>query len=181
MKLKEFLQGKALGHPSHPFFVHFPSALFPASLLLDLLSWWADAPGLARAAVYDLALGCGFGLLAVLTGFLDYLGMIPGSRKHRVATWHWVIQVAVMGTFTLSLGVRAALSVPFPTPVWLLALSAFGVLGLLVGSYFGGELVYRMGMRVSTGPQPPPPLLVPFKVLWRSLRGMGERQQPARR
>jgi hypothetical protein len=36
------------------------------------------------------------------------------------------------------------------TPLYLLALSLIGLPLLLLGNYFGAELVYRMGMRVNT-------------------------------
>ena len=36
--LKDVVQGKPFGHPSHPPFVHFPSALLPAALVFDVAS-----------------------------------------------------------------------------------------------------------------------------------------------
>jgi uncharacterized membrane protein len=38
MKGIDFLKGKWLGHPLHPILVHIPMALWPASLIFDLLS-----------------------------------------------------------------------------------------------------------------------------------------------
>ena len=82
MSLKAVLQGKPLGHPSHPMFVHFPTALFPTSLLFDLLSWLIAEPALVKAAFYDIAVALVVGMLAVLTGFVDYFGMVsPGSTR----------------------------------------------------------------------------------------------------
>ena len=177
MGLKDFLQGKPLGHPSHPLFVHFPSALFPTGLLLDILAWFFQEPALVKAAFYDIAVGSAGGLLAALTGFVDYFGMIPGSRKHAVTTWHWLIQVSVLGIFLLSLVLRwPLLGVP-QTPLPIVLLSAIGVLGLLVGSYLGGELVYRMGMRVSTGPRPTPALLALLERLLAGARGFSLRDR----
>ena len=88
MSVKEIIQGKPLGHPSHPLFVHFPSALFPISLAFDIASWVLSEPALVKAAFYNIAAGVALAIPALLTGFVDYFGMVPKSRKHRVATWH---------------------------------------------------------------------------------------------
>ncbi len=106
MSIKDVLQGKPLGHPSHPMFVHFPAALFPTSLLFDLLSWVITQPELVKAAFFNIAVGLAAGLLAVLTGFVDYLGMVSGSRKQRVTTWHMLANLSLMSIFALSLGLR---------------------------------------------------------------------------
>ena len=86
MSIKDILQGKPLGHPSHPMVVHFPTALFPTSFLFDLLSWGIAEPVLVKVAFYNIAVGLLGSLLAILTGLVDYFGMVPGSRKHRVTT-----------------------------------------------------------------------------------------------
>jgi uncharacterized membrane protein len=107
MGIKDVLQGKPLGHPSHPMFVHFPTALFPTSLLFDLLSWGFTEPTLVKAAFYNIALGLFGALLAMVTGFVDYRGMIPGSRKYRVTTWHMLANLSLVFIFAISLGLRA--------------------------------------------------------------------------
>ena len=159
MSFKEVLQGKPLGHPSHPMFVHFPTALFPTSLLFDLLSWGITQPELVKAAFYNIAVGLGGALLAVLTGFVDYFGMVSGSKKHRVTTWHMLANLPLVLLFAISLGLRSQELDATRTPLYILVLSLIGLPLLLVGNYFGGELVYRMGMRVNTGKLRETPLL----------------------
>ena len=107
MGLREVLQGKPLGHPSHPTFVHFPTALLPTSLLFDVLSWAISEPELVRAAFYNVAVGMAGALWALLTGFVDYFGMVPDSRKHRVTTWHMLANLPLMLIFATSLGLRS--------------------------------------------------------------------------
>ena len=160
MRLKDFLQGKPLGHPSHPLFVHFPSALFPTSLLFDLLSWAFDEPALVKAALYTIGVGLAPATVAILTGFVDYFGMVPGSSKRRVATWHWVLTLPMVLIFSLAVALRAGQTDAAHTSLPLIGLSLIGVALLTVGNYFGAELVYRMGMRVSTGPRRETPLVV---------------------
>jgi uncharacterized membrane protein len=147
--LKDIVQGKPLGHPSHAMFVHFPSALFPAAVLFDLLSF-VDADGtLVRAAFYNIALGLGVSALAALTGLVDYLPMVGGSRKKQLGTYHLVAQVTAVSLFALSLVVRAYDYNAGQTPVLGFVPAAIGALVIGVGNYFGGTLVYRQGMRVS--------------------------------
>lgn len=159
MRIKDWIQGKPFGHPSHPLFVHFPSALLPTSFVFDIVSWVVAEPALVKAAFFNMAAGIAVAAVAVLTGFADYFGMIPGSRKHRVATWHWLVNVPMLLIFALSLALRVpGLDRP-QTPAPLLALSFVGMVLLMVGNYFGAELVYRLGMRVNTGRLRETPLL----------------------
>ena len=159
MGIKDILQGKPLGHPSHPMFVHFPTALFPASLLFDILSWTITEPELVKAAYYNIIVGLAGALLAILTGFVDYFGMVSGSRKHRVTTWHMLANLPLVLIFAVSLGLRSLELDAMRTPLYIVVLSIIALPFLMVGNYFGGELVYRMGMRVNTGRLAEPPLL----------------------
>ena len=145
MSLKEILQGKPLGHPSHPMFVHFPTALFPTSLLFDLLSWGIAEPALVKAAFFNIAIALLAGLLAVLTGFVDYFGMVSGSRKHKVTTWHMLANLPVILILAVSLVLRLFSFDDDRTPLHIVALSLIGLPLLIIGNYFGAELVYRMG------------------------------------
>jgi uncharacterized membrane protein len=174
MSIKDVLQGKPLGHPSHPMFVHFPTALFPTSLLFDLLSWTITEPELVKAAFYTMAVGLAGALLAVLTGFVDYLGMVPGSRKHRVTTWHMLANLCLVVIFAVSLSLRPMQLDAARTPLYILALSLVGMPLLLVGNYFGAELVYRMGMRVNTGRLRETPLLLRAVARVRRTLGLQE-------
>ena len=155
-------------------FVHFPTALFPTSLLFDILSWAITEPALVKAAFYNIAVGLSGALLAILTGFVDYFGMVSGSRKHRVTTWHMLANLALVLIFTTSLGLRYLEWDATRTPVYILALSLAGLPLLLVGNYFGAELVYRMGMRVNTGKLRETPLLLKAVALVRRRFGVRE-------
>lgn len=149
---REWFQGKPLGHPTHALLVHYPVALAAAVTALDLIARVArPQPGLVRAAAF-LAIGASAtGALAWVTGLVDWLGMVRGSRKRRVATTHLVVQ-----SLTVTLLVASAI-IRWPdragsVPSWgALVVAAAANATVLVGNYFGGELVYRMGMRVSTG------------------------------
>ena len=148
--LKEIVQGKPLGHPSHPLFVHFPSALLPAALVFDVISLFEADSTLTRAAFYNICLGLAVAGGAAITGLTDYLPMVSGSRKKILGTRHLIGQLIMVSFFGLSLLVRS-FDFDADRTGWLaLALAAGGVVSLAIANYFGGELVYRQGMRVST-------------------------------
>ena len=147
--LKDVVQGKPFGHPSHPPFVHFPSALLPAALVFDVASRLDADLTFTRAAFYNIALGLLVAVFAVITGLVDYLPMIGGSRKKVIGTRHLIAQVAAVCFFALSLLVRSFDFDATQTPIGAIVLAAAGAVALTIGNYFGGTLVYRQGMRVS--------------------------------
>ena len=110
----------------------------------------------------------------IVTGLVDYLGMVPRSRKHRVTTWHLLLNVPVVLLFALSLGLRAPELDAARTPVYILVISALALPALVVGNYLGGELVYRVGIRVNTGRLPQTPLLL--RVVGMVQRRLKERE-----
>ena len=149
--LKDVVQGKPLGHPSHPMFVHFPSALFPVAVVLDVISLIEPSLMLTRAAFYNIAAGLLMAGGAAITGLVDYLPMVGGSRKKKLGTYHLVAQLTAVSAMALSLALRAFDFDADSTGLAPLALAAGGVGAMVIGNYFGGILVYRQGMRVNTG------------------------------
>ena len=136
-------------------FVHFPSALFPTALALDVISFIHSDITFTRAAFYDITMALIVGAFAAATGLVDYLPMISGSRKKRLGTNHLVGQATAMSAFAVSLLVRAFDFDATQTPVAALLLALVGTGALVTGNYFGGMLVYRQGMRVNTGDDHP--------------------------
>lgn len=148
---KEWVQGKPLGHPSHPLFVHFPIAFYTAALVFDLMTRIEPNAGLVLAATY-LLLGAALAtVFLVITGLVDWWGMVRGSSKRRVATRHLLFQFAAAIFFQATLLLRFSdRSRPQAETLWI-ALEAVGYLLLIVGQYLGGVLVYEKAMRVNTG------------------------------
>jgi uncharacterized membrane protein len=60
------------------------------------------------------------------------------------------------------------------TPLYIIGLSLVGLILLIVGNYFGSELVYRMGMRVNTGRLRETPLLLRAVAVVRRRFGVKE-------
>ena len=147
--LREAVQGKPIRHPTHSLFVHFPSALLPVAFMFDVVSRIHADETLTRAAFYNIVVGLAMAAGAVVTGLVDYLPMVGGSRKKKLGTYHLLAQVPATALFAVSLALRGADLNADQTGLAALALAGLGTLAIMVGNYFGGELVYRQGMRVS--------------------------------
>lgn len=148
--LKEIVQGKPLGHPSHAMLVHFPVAFYVGALAFDLLSRAGRFPEAPVAATWLIAGALIVTVPTAATGLVDWWGMVPGSSKRRVATRHMLLQLAAGAVFALDLAMRwAHRSSPEAAWSWI-AVGGLGAAVLFGGQWFGGKLVYEMGMRVST-------------------------------
>lgn len=154
-KLREWIQGQPLRHPTHPLFIHFPVALYLAVIVFDVMSRITPSSALVLAGTY-LLIGAFLGTaLAAFTGLIDWAGMIPGSSKRKLATQHMVLQLTAAGffiaMFVLRWGSRGQEQAEIS---WIiLGVIGYGILG--VGQFLGGLLVYERGMRVRTGGSTP--------------------------
>ena len=148
--LKELLQGRLLGHPIHPMLVHFPAALFPTSLLFDLLSLGLGTVSFVKMAFYTMAAGEVGAFLAAATGAIDCLTkLVPGTAASRVGTVHALLNVGILLLYGFNLGLRLGPALEVPrTPVGPLFLSVAGVALLTTSNFLGGRLVYHFGIGV---------------------------------
>lgn len=148
--IKEIVQGKPLGHASHPMFIHFPVAFYIAVLVFDLMSRLGDFPEAPVAATW-LIIGAFIGsVFAVITGLVDWWGMVPGSKKRRWATKHMLLQLAAFSFFAVNLALRWSDRYVAEAETLWIVLAAVGVVFLTIGQWMGGVLVYGMGMRVGS-------------------------------
>jgi uncharacterized membrane protein len=119
-------------------------ALFPLSFALQV---WAAVSGddsFWRMASGALVIGLLGSVAALLSGFLDFSSLPDGHAAGRTAEAH----LSAMGlAVALFLGAWLALRGPSPAAIWMpLACSGAGTLVLLVGAWWGGQLVYRHGV-----------------------------------
>src|SRR5688572_24134498 len=99
----EWIQGKPLGHPSHPLFIHFPIAFYTATLVFDLMTKISPNPALVLTGTY-LLVGAALGTVgALITGLVDWWGMVRGSSKRRIATRHLLLQLTAAVFFQTTL------------------------------------------------------------------------------
>ena len=70
-------------HPTHPMFVHFPTALTGAAFLFILLAYWRNSAALEQTAFANIVLASISTIVAGFTGYLDniknYVGEAPNA------------------------------------------------------------------------------------------------------
>jgi len=138
---------RLLGHPLHPMLSAFPLALLSTSLLWELAGhvtgdamWW-------RFAFWSIALGLVAATAVVGSGLWDYAAIPQGHPAETTATRHMSVMLAVVTCFACSLlWLRPTAAPVGGDAVWAMSCCALGFLGLLVGGWLGGELVFRFGL-----------------------------------
>jgi uncharacterized membrane protein len=67
-------------HAQHPVIIHFPIALFIASLAFDFLAIWRRNPALATVAYYNLLAAAVVTPVAIVTGLTAWQWQLEGAR-----------------------------------------------------------------------------------------------------
>lgn len=134
------------GHPLHPQLVEFPLGLLPFSCLMDILHYATGNESYATTAYHTMAGGVVGSLAAGATGAADYFTIPSDSQSKKVANLHGLLNLGLVGLYGLNLFLRRGRR-PHTGPAPLL-LSLLGTAGLVVSAWYGGELVYKLGMRV---------------------------------
>jgi uncharacterized membrane protein len=129
------------GHPLHPLIVTFPIAFLTAALATDLGYLLTQDLFWARGSIWLIGAGFISGILAALTGTMDFL-KIDRVRKRRAGWTHMIGNVTAMvltlvnWIFRLNSGITQI--VPFGLILSLVVASLLGITG-----WFGAELIYR--------------------------------------
>lgn len=148
--LKAILEGKWLGHPLHPVMVSLPFGLWPAALILDLLSLGGEGPAMLLLSNVCILLGLVGALAAIPTGLADWSEIKPGRPAKSVGLWHMILNSAATVIWLANLAVRwwwnrdatRAAAVP-------LALSFVGTALVVSGGFLGGHMTYGYGIAVA--------------------------------
>jgi len=149
--MKNFLQGKWLGHPLHGFLVHLPVALWPAALAFDLLTR-AGIGGNAfvQTSFYAIGLGLASALLAIPTGLADWLDVKRENPAWKLGLYHLILNSILTGAALINLGLRInTFQTSASVALVPLSLSFLCTVLLLVSGYLGGRLVYNYGISVA--------------------------------
>lgn len=129
------------GHPLHPLIVTFPIAFLTGAFGADLGYWLTHDPFWARAALWLIGAGFTSGMVAALTGMLDFL-KIGRVRKHSAGWIHMVGNVIAMVltlvNWVLRLNNVEGNVLPNGLIISLIVASLLGITG-----WFGAELIYR--------------------------------------
>lgn len=145
---------KLLGHPLHPAIVHFPVAGWTAAVVTDALSIALRDPLWWRISQWLLIVGVITALAAMTAGFVDLVALPSGQPAQQRALRHMYVMSTAWTVYVIDLLVRF-----LGIPPWAgLLLSLAGFITLLVGTHYGAQLVYDLGVgqtgRVSRQPSP---------------------------
>ena len=131
-------------HPLHPMLVAIPIGLWVFALVCDVVAA-AGATGAWRTvALYCVVGGIVGAVIAAVPGLIDYFS-IDETKMRRIATFHMLVNVGALAIFVINLWSRLALPSTSMSP---LILSVIGVVGIGIGGWLGGEMVYVKGMAV---------------------------------
>src|SRR5262249_18396351 len=137
--------------PFHPILVTVPIGAWVCSLVFDVASRFASAPGvLAQGSMWLIGLGVLGALAAATVGFLDFLGLPRRTPAYRVGLLHMSLNLAVTAVYAVNFAWRMGghgRSEPVGFPMLLLSVLSIAV--LTVSGYLGGKLAYHYGVRVA--------------------------------
>jgi nitrite reductase/ring-hydroxylating ferredoxin subunit/uncharacterized membrane protein len=159
--MRKFLEGRSIGHPLHTLIAHVPVGLWTMSILFDGVAkyqYGQTEPWPEKCAFLGVAGGSALALFAVVTGFVDWLGMRDDHPSQPMALWHMALNMAGTALFVANTGVRWKQINHLQPSSEAVALSLAGLVLVAVGGYLGGRLVYADGVGVGRhrGPAEPP-------------------------
>ncbi len=129
------------GHPIHPAVITFPIGLLVSVLATDIAYWLLGDLFWARASFWLIVGGLVTGLVAAITGLLDFI-RIGRVRKHTAGWAHMYANVTALVLTAINLGLR--LGDPTENVVFTGLIISVIIAALLgISGWYGGELVYR--------------------------------------
>lgn len=137
------------GHPFHPIVVTIPIGTWTASLVFDIIGFFADdaAPFVVGANVL-IVIGLAGAVIAALLGFMDFSNLARGSAARRTGLIHMALNLTAVVIFAISLLVRLSGS-DDEVSVLGFVLSVLAFLTVSVSGGLGGKLAYHYGVRVA--------------------------------
>ena len=138
-------------HPIHPMLVHFPLAAWIFTAACDVAWLVTGTPFFSHMATFLCLAGLAAGGLAAMFGAMDLQRVKGQKRLERIA----VIHASLMGSAWLISLVAMILRIDdlfltrIPEPGLVIALDFVVASVVLVGAFFGGELVYGHGVGVT--------------------------------
>lgn len=148
-------KAKIFGHAIHPILIVFPLGLLATAVIFDVIYLVTANRTWAFVAFWMIAAGLIGGLIAALFGLIDYLNIPNGTRAKRIGMYHGLVNLGAVLLFALSFYLRWNASGDVPgdlstisPPTTALLCSFVGAALALLGGWFGGELVERLGVGV---------------------------------
>ena len=148
------------GKPMHPPLTDIPVAAYVLAAAFDVISYfaWRRNPNstIGRdffiSATHLLVAGAGVSVLAIITGFWDWLKSTPNrTQAWRTANWH----MAIMLTTSMVVAADVMLRLSYwetgyeqGADVTIMVLSIVAGTLVMFGSVYGGAMVYEFGFNV---------------------------------
>ena len=140
---------RAFGDPTHPAVVHFPLALYPATVLFDLLAFTRADGSVCTHGAFILIFAASIAAVgAMATGFAQLPDIPPGSPAWKTAMLHMSIQTTAGCIFLVSLLLRLRHVDDVHPPIAAVLCAVIGTGALFYGSWLGGHIVFSHGVSV---------------------------------
>jgi nitrite reductase/ring-hydroxylating ferredoxin subunit/uncharacterized membrane protein len=137
--VRDFLNGRWLGHPLHAVLTDAPIGILFLVIVLDVVS-------LPAAAGWALGIGILAMLAAALAGFADYADTDGFARER--ATLHSTLMVVALVVYLIDGLLRLGGPANAPASALAVVLSVIAFLILASGAFVGGDVVYIAGNMV---------------------------------
>ena len=144
-------KAKIFGHAIHPILIVFPLGLLATAVIFDVIYLATGNRTWTFVAFWMIGAGLIGGLVAALFGLIDYLNIPTNTRAKRIGMYHGLVNLGAVLLFALSFYLRWNVPGDLNTispPTTALLCSFAGAALALLGGWFGGELVERLGVGV---------------------------------
>lgn len=144
-------KAKIFGHAIHPILIVFPLGLLATAVIFDVIFLATGNHTWTFVAFWMIGAGLIGGLVAALFGLIDYLNIPNNTRAKRIGMYHGLVNLGAVLLFAASFYLRWSVPGDLNTispPTTALLCSFAGAALALLGGWFGGELVERLGVGV---------------------------------
>jgi uncharacterized membrane protein len=146
---------RILGHRIHPLLIVFPLGLLSTAVIFEIAYYATGTRTFSDVTYWMLISGVIGGLISAIFGLIDWIAIPSGTRAKTVGLIHAFTNAAALILFAVSWYLRTG---PITEPTMLASALAFiGFATALVGGWFGGELVERLGIGVHPDANPNAP------------------------
>jgi uncharacterized membrane protein len=127
------------GHAQHPVIIHFPIALFIASVVFEIMAAWRKQPVLATVAYYNL-LGAALTVpLAIATGLGAWRWQLEGARLKGNLELHLICAITSAALILVLCWMRWRLRAKGDSPrTFYFAVMALGLMMITLTGHLGG-------------------------------------------
>src|SRR5690348_15384806 len=142
---------RAFGDPTHPAIVHFPLALYPATVLFDILAFTRSDGSVYTHGAFILIVAASIAAVgAAITGFAQLPDISPDSPAWKTMILHMSVQMTAAVIFLVSLLLRLKHVDDAHPPIGAFICAVVGLVALFYGGWLGGHMIFSQGVGVET-------------------------------